>query len=435
MARFKCPNCGNEVSSGYNFCAKCGYHLRKISEPIPNPESISEPFPNSIPNPVPQQFDDRYVPDRGIWQMFFQWQGRINPFRFVLRMFFIWTVLPTVILLPLYFVDISNQVAETIFLALFAVIGISTLSMSVRRCHDMNEPAWHVILLFISCLQAVLKAMVRMFYGITGIRIVYFDDDGNYLYTENTGTHAFLMVFAFIQYIVLGIFAVLKLFFTPGTKGENEYGYRPSGFMAQIPKDSNKILAAIQWVEEDATFAQSAGVIFCCCAYFAFLMSLSGNHAQNHNNQASNQPEQSIASTQSATQIDQENISTQEIPQIQPSPVVEQPQHPAIQTFMSFHRNITNRNYSAAYDCLSYDFKSHMAYDGWAQGFRTTISSEAQDIKIYSESSNFIVLTYILKATDNFNGREIVQYFNGTVNLIFENGSWKIDEIVNKVRG
>lgn len=109
-------------------------------------------------------------------------------------------------------------------------------------------------------------------------------------------------------------------------------------------------------------------------------------------------------------------------------------QRAAVQTILDFHDNITKRNFGKAYDCLSWDFQSYMSYDGWVPGFATTVSSEVSDIKIVSETSNTIVLTYILKAVDNINGRQEIAYFNGTVTIINENGSWKIDEIKNKVR-
>ena len=110
------------------------------------------------------------------------------------------------------------------------------------------------------------------------------------------------------------------------------------------------------------------------------------------------------------------------------------PQRAAVQTLLDFHDNITKRNFSKAYDCLSWDFQSYMSYDGWVPGFATTVSSEVNDIKIVSENGNAIVLTYVLKAVDNINGRQETAYFNGTVTIINENGSWKIDEIKNKVR-
>lgn len=111
-----------------------------------------------------------------------------------------------------------------------------------------------------------------------------------------------------------------------------------------------------------------------------------------------------------------------------------EPQRAAVQTLLDFHDNITKRNFGKAYDCLSWDFQSYMSYDGWVPGFATTVSSEVSDMNIVSESNNSIVVTYVLKAVDNINGRQEVAYFNGTAKIINENGLWKIDEIKNKVR-
>ncbi|MBR1421518.1 MAG: DUF805 domain-containing protein [Selenomonadaceae bacterium] len=445
-----CPECGEPVDRGSKFCRNCGYSLQQI--PNQKKVSISKSIPESIPEPISipdsepiydsdsvSQLEEKYIPDRGIWQMFFQWKGRLNPRRFLLRFLFIWTLFPISFLIPLYFanvyMNVSTRTVEVIFQIVTIVIMISTLSLSVRRCHDMNEPAWHIVILIIPCFYALLKVIFHMIGSMTGdSKIIFFDKDGDYLYTADSGSyHIIQMIFTFIQYIVLGIFAIFRLIFTSGSDDDNEYGYNPTGYMASIPKDSNKILAAIQWIEEDASFAQSTGIIICAAAVFFLVPAFLSVSNKSQTNQSSTQV---AVSNQSAAQVSHENVSTQasvqEIPK--PQPIVEQPQHPAIQTLTDFHRNITNRNYSAAYSCLSYNFRTHMDFDGWAQGFRTTVSSEAQDIKIYSENSNFIVLTYILKATDNFNGREVVNYFNGTANLIFEDGNWKIDEIINKAR-
>lgn len=134
-------------------------------------------------------------------------------------------------------------------------------------------------------------------------------------------------------------------------------------------------------------------------------------------------------------EMSQEKKETPELPKIpdkNPGKTVQQ--RAAVQTLLDFHDNITKRNFGKAYDCLSWDFQSYMSYDGWVPGFSTTVSSEVDDIKIVSESGNKIVLTYILKAVDNINGRQETTYFNGTVSVISENGNWKIDEIKNKVR-
>lgn len=109
-------------------------------------------------------------------------------------------------------------------------------------------------------------------------------------------------------------------------------------------------------------------------------------------------------------------------------------QRAAIQTLLDFHSGITSKNLRDSYNCLSMDFQNYMSYDGWTPGFATTVSSEVDNIKVVSESDNEIILNYVLKATDNIQGKQQVSYFNGTVNVINENGRWKIDNIKNKVR-
>ena len=56
------------------------------------------------------------------------------------------------------------------------------------------------------------------------------------------------------------------------------------------------------------------------------------------------------------------------------------------------------------------------------------------DIKVYSENQNQIILTYILTAIDKIKGKTQTEKFNGTVVMINQNGSWKIDDMKNKQR-
>lgn len=99
------------------------------------------------------------------------------------------------------------------------------------------------------------------------------------------------------------------------------------------------------------------------------------------------------------------------------------------QVLQKFHQNITNKNYQKAYECLSDDFQNSMSYEGWKQGFRTTVSSTASNIKVSSKTETETVLTYTLKAVDNPGG---THYFQGTAVLIKTPNGWKIDDITNK---
>ena len=99
------------------------------------------------------------------------------------------------------------------------------------------------------------------------------------------------------------------------------------------------------------------------------------------------------------------------------------------QVLQKFHQNITNKNYRKAYNCLSDDFQNSMSYEGWKQGFRTTVSSKASNIQVSSQTETETVLTYILKAEDNPGG---THYFQGTAVLVKTPNGWKIDDIMNK---
>lgn len=84
----------------------------------------------------------------------------------------------------------------------------------------------------------------------------------------------------------------------------------------------------------------------------------------------------------------------------------------AVDTLNSFHRNITNKNYRGAYNLLSASFQNATDYYGWADGFKTTISSSVSDIGV-----------------DNPGG---TKKFRGTATLVRENGVRKIDTLNNK---
>lgn len=113
------------------------------------------------------------------------------------------------------------------------------------------------------------------------------------------------------------------------------------------------------------------------------------------------------------------------------APDITPDQRAAMSALYSFHSNITQHELRQAYNCLSPGLQGRISYDGWAPGFKTTVSSTASDVKVASSAPDKIVLTYILTAVDNPGG---TQTFNGTVSVIRTGDGWKIDEIENRVR-
>lgn len=104
-------------------------------------------------------------------------------------------------------------------------------------------------------------------------------------------------------------------------------------------------------------------------------------------------------------------------------------QREAIQTLLDFHENITKKSLRQAYDCMSYNLQGEISYEGWAPGFRDTISSTPTNIKVVSELPDKIVLTYDLTAVDKPN---ITATFAGTAVIIKTSSGWKIDDVINK---
>lgn len=96
-----------------------------------------------------------------------------------------------------------------------------------------------------------------------------------------------------------------------------------------------------------------------------------------------------------------------------------------------FHSCITDKYYREAFNCLSNEFQNSIDYSKWVAGFRTTVSSTVSNVKVTSNTSDKIVLSYILMAYDNPGG---MKDFNGQVTLIKEGDEWKINDIINTSR-
>ncbi|MBQ7703831.1 MAG: hypothetical protein IJT73_00140 [Selenomonadaceae bacterium] len=143
-----------------------------------------------------------------------------------------------------------------------------------------------------------------------------------------------------------------------------------------------------------------------------------GNSAANVTTQ--NQPQQNIA--EKSTEIEK---SIPKPENLLVAPLTSENQKAAVDTLVSFHKNITQKNLRSAYNCLSWEFQNEMEYYGWADGFETTVSSSVDQIKVVSENSYEINLEYVLTAADNIAGRQQIAKFRGTVALINENGAWK----------
>ena len=95
----------------------------------------------------------------------------------------------------------------------------------------------------------------------------------------------------------------------------------------------------------------------------------------------------------------------------------------------NFHKKITDKEYTAAYNCLTKSYRKSLNYNSWVDSLKTTVSSMAYDINATSQTSNRIVLKYILRSEDKPGE---IQYFSGEASIVKSGDEWKIDRIQNK---
>lgn len=135
-------------------------------------------------------------------------------------------------------------------------------------------------------------------------------------------------------------------------------------------------------------------------------------------------------------------IANQTTPQTDTTPkndkAKESPKHPdeptyvtqAEQAFVAYHQDITNQHYTSAYASMTPRMQEQIgSLQDYASGYISTLSSKVSNMQVQSANDEMVVLTYTLTARDRLGNGVKVQTFNGTVTLLKQNNSWKIDEM------
>ncbi len=376
------------------------------------------------------------MPDRGIWQKFFKISGRLNPMRFLFRATIILTleILFTILLFVLDIQIIKDPNLHTLIASAWLSI-IPLIPLAIRRAHDLGRPGWYCI---VACIP-----IIACFFELWLKKIWWRDRYDNYhekYILDDMGA-----ITSVIYLIIVGLFAVVFFTLCPGNKGTNQYGANPAGETADIPIENNFILGLISKIEEHeySTIAIIVSVVI--LNFVPPTVTKFVNDAYNAQTAAQTESTPSVEVQKQSPQNNSVNSQaqknkTEEAPQnsqkqknLLVSPLTSENQKAAVNTLVSFHENITKKDFRSAYNCLSYDFQNSMDYYGWADEFATTVSSSVDKISVVSESAYEINLNYVLTAVDNIGGRQQTAKFNGTVAIINENGTWKIDYIKNKV--
>ena len=101
----------------------------------------------------------------------------------------------------------------------------------------------------------------------------------------------------------------------------------------------------------------------------------------------------------------------------------------AAKAFVEYHKNITDGNYSQAYNSMTSSRQNSMGtLQQYRSGFSDTISSEVTDLNLISNNGDSVTLEYVLDAKDRTsNGRVLYQQFKGQVEMVKVGNTWKIN--------
>ena len=99
--------------------------------------------------------------------------------------------------------------------------------------------------------------------------------------------------------------------------------------------------------------------------------------------------------------------------------------------FLNYHKAISQKHLDDAYDMLTSDCQNQMGdLSTYASGYKDTLNSSVDSLKIVSSFPDQVTMNYRLIARDRYKGNRVkVQTFNGAVTVIKQGNVWKIDKM------
>ncbi len=217
MAKF-CANCGSPLDGAGKFCPSCGAQVMDAPQVQEKPEEKPQQAPQEMNNPpapraaqgqpqsamrqnVPgqnpgqqpyggfpgqggpnaaygmgmmgaQAFNgEHYVPDKGIVQMFFRYDNRLNRKRYIMRalaLVFAVTVLATVLGIILAVVGMSESTIGMMGTLIGFLGAIPGLMLAIRRLHDLDRPTWWIIGNFVPIVNVAVSLYLLLAKGTDG---------------------------------------------------------------------------------------------------------------------------------------------------------------------------------------------------------------------------------------------------------------------------
>lgn len=392
-----CSKCSKPMPIENNFCPHCGTSTTINSEVVEdsstkNPlttESSSSPKINlettNSNNAIPlSTYDlDPYMLSEidnfkfSFIQKYAEFNGRASRGEYCRYILIETLLLVLVIAIGLLITYISKK-PEYVFygIVLFNVVFfLPTLAISTRRAHDLNNPGWTSIILFIPYI--------------------------NVLYS-------------------------LYLLLKKGDITPNRYGY-PTSFEIVTPKVS---------AEKDIQLSPDSGsatkfiltIIILIGIIVAAFVSMDSNKFPS--NTTKSKPSQSTTTVNTSKTVSQSGSSPQSTST--PQPAV-QPENNYIEqstnALQSYYDRLNQKNFNRAYALLSEQQQASVGYyNTWRNGYNTTLNVTLTSTRVLSANPNQVIYEYQLHAKDSINGRVKHQFFTGNVTMEKVNSTWYIKD-------
>ena len=251
------------------------------------------------------------------------------------------------------------------------VFFLPTLAISTRRAHDLNNPGWTTLILFIPYV--------------------------NLLYT-------------------------LYLLLKKGDIAPNNYGF-PTSFEIVTPKISEE--KGIQLSPtSDSPIKFILTIVVLIGIIIAAFVSIDSNNS--HTNSSKNK-----ATSSASTSAQNAKGNVTQVPQASQTPVTTEKDYieQSTKALKSYYDKLNQKNFSGAYDLFSEQQRANVGYyDKWKNGYNTTLNVNLTSTKVLSANSTQVIYEYQLHARDSINGRIKHQIFTGNVIMEKDNATWVIKD-------
>lgn len=388
-----CSKCSKPIPIENNFCPHCGTSTTMNSEALEDTSTNNQLTTESPDSPqinlettnsnsaIPlSTYDlDPYILSEidnfkfSFTQKYAEFNGRASRGEYC-RYILIETLLFVLVTAIGLLITYISKKPEYVFygIVLFNIVFfLPTLAISTRRAHDLNNPGWTSIILFIPYIN-----------------------------------------------ILYSLYLLLK----KGDITPNRYGY-PTSFEIVTPQISEEKDIQLS-PTSDSPIKFILTIVILIGIIIAAFVSIDSNNS--HTNSSKNKV---TPTTSTSTQNSKGSIT--QAPQATQTSVTTEKDYieQSTKALKSYYDKLNQKNFSGAYALLSEQHRANVGYyDKWKNGYNTTLNINLTSTKVLSANPNQVIYEYQLHARDLINGKVKNQIFTGNVTMEKDNATWVIKD-------